>query len=611
MNIKEKACTANAGSKTQKQQINTDYTENTSINVYLSVFTSDDGKLSKSVFLNDKGVIRKSGGGILAAGQYQKHTIDGLKELDDLLNTLTTDQAVAYGIADIDAAPIRTTENVCSNVSAIARNKDTFKWPEGAGIFMIDYDPEDEATPLSPKELHTKITAAMPELANIEMLWRPSASSCIHHSETGQILSEITGQRLYFIVDQANSIGDIGETLLKRLWLSGSGYIAISESSSLLVRTIVDGCVWQPERLDFAAGANCIAPLERRPVKSTIFAGKPVLKAKTVTKLRDDEEKQYKILIADAKEAIKPKQLAVREAYIDRRVAELIGPDASEEQKANAKTIIANSLDDKILFADYVLHLPGNIKVTVAEVLADKDKYHKTILHDPLEPDYRGGNNAKFFLNGKSEVYSWAHGGRTFKLTNAMPQEDDDTIIKRMAALTLPEYDRTRKDQAKVMGIQIKTLDAVVEAERKKLAVTDEIESIVEQLEPWGDVVNAAELLDTMEKILTDHIKLPTGGNYAVPLWILSSYCMDAWVLFPKLYISSPLPRCGKTTMLEVLECFSCRALFVSNITSSATFRCIELYQPTLMFDEADTYLKQNDEMNGIINAGQKREVPL
>jgi hypothetical protein len=45
-----------------------------------------------------------------------------------------------------------------------------------------------------------------------------------------------------------------------------------------------------------------------------------------------------------------------------------------------------------------------------------------------------------------------------------------------------------------------------------------------------------------------------------------------------------------------------------ANISSPAFFRVIEETQPTLLIDEADTFLAGNDELRGILNAGYSRE---
>ena len=45
-----------------------------------------------------------------------------------------------------------------------------------------------------------------------------------------------------------------------------------------------------------------------------------------------------------------------------------------------------------------------------------------------------------------------------------------------------------------------------------------------------------------------------------------------------------------------------------ANISSSAFFRVIEEMQPTLLIDEADTFLKKRGELRGILNAGYTKE---
>lgn len=82
---------------------------------------------------------------------------------------------------------------------------------------------------------------------------------------------------------------------------------------------------------------------------------------------------------------------------------------------------------------------------------------------------------------------------------------------------------------------------------------------------------------------------------------------MEVWTLWPKALISSPERRCGKTTLLEAMEAFARRALIVSNIRVAGLFRAIEAWGPTLLIDEADRFLRQDEEANGIINAGHRR----
>jgi len=43
-------------------------------------------------------------------------------------------------------------------------------------------------------------------------------------------------------------------------------------------------------------------------------------------------------------------------------------------------------------------------------------------------------------------------------------------------------------------------------------------------------------------------------------------------------------------------------------VTSAAVFRAIEKWQPTLIVDEADTFLRDNDELRGVLNSGHHRK---
>jgi hypothetical protein len=49
------------------------------------------------------------------------------------------------------------------------------------------------------------------------------------------------------------------------------------------------------------------------------------------------------------------------------------------------------------------------------------------------------------------------------------------------------------------------------------------------------------------------------------------------------------------------------RPLPTSNVTVPAVFRTIEKAHPTLLIDEADTFLKENEELRGVLNSGHRK----
>ena len=120
------------------------------------------------------------------------------------------------------------------------------------------------------------------------------------------------------------------------------------------------------------------------------------------------------------------------------------------------------------------------------------------------------------------------------------------------------------------------------------------------------------QTVDFMAKELRRHIVFENEAHpFAISLWIIGTYLMDYWPLYPKLYIHSPERECGKTSLLCMIEAFSHKARMAASITPSALYRIIESEQPTLLIDEADRTLRNNEELNGIINAGHTRRTAI
>src|SRR5262249_50698311 len=58
---------------------------------------------------------------------------------------------------------------------------------------------------------------------------------------------------------------------------------------------------------------------------------------------------------------------------------------------------------------------------------------------------------------------------------------------------------------------------------------------------------------------------------------------------------------------LIVLLYLTPRSELASNITGSALFRYVEQVRPTLLIDEADSFVKDNEELRGILNSGHTK----
>jgi len=126
--------------------------------------------------------------------------------------------------------------------------------------------------------------------------------------------------------------------------------------------------------------------------------------------------------------------------------------------------------------------------------------------------------------------------------------------------------------------------------------------------EPWPVAVAGGRLLHDLSAVIRRHVVLTAEQSDAVALWTIFAHAIDGARISPKLAITSPTPRCGKSTLLAVLAALVPRPLVASNISPAAVFRCIEAAHPTLLVDEADSFLRDNEPLRGILNSGHSRD---
>lgn len=125
--------------------------------------------------------------------------------------------------------------------------------------------------------------------------------------------------------------------------------------------------------------------------------------------------------------------------------------------------------------------------------------------------------------------------------------------------------------------------------------------------EPWPEPVDGAGLLDELAATFRRYLALPDGADVALPLWVLHTYVFDAFPITPRLGFTSATKRCGKTTAQTLTGQLVPRPLTTANITTAALFRAVEAYKPTVLIDEADTFLEERQELRGLLNAGHFR----
>ena len=60
---------------------------------------------------------------------------------------------------------------------------------------------------------------------------------------------------------------------------------------------------------------------------------------------------------------------------------------------------------------------------------------------------------------------------------------------------------------------------------------------------------------------------LGPGQAAAVALWIMLSWLFERFKILPQLLLTSPIKRCGKTTLLELISYMVNRALMAANLS--------------------------------------------
>jgi Protein of unknown function (DUF3631) len=130
--------------------------------------------------------------------------------------------------------------------------------------------------------------------------------------------------------------------------------------------------------------------------------------------------------------------------------------------------------------------------------------------------------------------------------------------------------------------------------------------------EPWGGPVDGSALISDISNHLSSVVVLPQHADFAIALWLIHTYLIepadDDQVIntSPILLVNSPDRQCGKSTVKKVLSELVPRPVPVDNISPAALYRYIEQNQPTLLIDEADTFLGAKAELIGILNSGYK-----
>jgi putative DNA primase/helicase len=586
----------------------------------ITLFQKSGGPLTKRIALRDSGIVNDSSACRMANGTARRVRIDRVQTLAHLINNFTSSEAYALGrIKDEhpDRVHVVTFDklNGALDPTVIARTLDYLVFKESEpGFALLDVDlkgmPEDTARRFEKCCPWGALCEVLPELETVAFVERASTSSGLRNRETGECFAGSGGCHIVVPVLDAADIPRFLSDFHERCWLKGWGWGMVSAAGLFLERAIIDKACGSPERLIFE-GPPIIAPPLEQTGRNAIAHDGSVLDTRLCSPLTDDEKVELRKLKANEECRLLPERQAARAKWSAEHVARLKANGMSE---AAARGRVDRWLDRQELSGDFPLPFddPNITGTTVADVLAAPDGYINKTLSDPFEgPDY-GRDKAKLYRrpDGSLFIKSFAHGGIIYEL-KATTKADDDAELERLARLSPLEYGRARKEAAKRLGVTVEILTAAVAANRSKLGIGNPGQQgralDLPAPEPWPKPVDGAELLDDITAAIQRHVVMTEHTARGCALWCLHTYLLDCFLISPRLAIRSATHRCGKTTLLDTISHLALRTLSSANVTAASVFRVIEACRPTLLIDEADTFLPGAEELRGVINSGHRK----
>lgn len=446
IDIKNAPNAANVGALVKYEQFNTQIIAN------LSIITSITPKtLTKKRMLGANGDMITDTIAQMTEGKALNVSITSIHQLANILDSLEHNQAVTWGI---HAGKNNETLLLSSKIykeqggpdNALTRTNNHFRWGNHGGVMMLDSDDKT----LSKADFIKAVNDVIP-LDNIPYIWRPSSSSYIYNGN--EQVTGLSGQRLYIFIQDASDIARAGKALFERLWLNGHGYYEISKVGSYLERSPIDAAVFQPSRLDFAAGSHCVAPLEQRPVATECHEGQLLDTKAALPELTTKQQKTLAEIKIQAKAPYADEVAEIRAVFShDKAIANLTKQGITEptdDQLTAAKNNVLRAVNMDVLAGDFIITLADGKQISIGDALDNPGQYHGAITKDPLEPDYNNySNTGKLYIQGQSpRLFSQAHGGKTYKLIKQphrlehVAGKTSDTTLKTLRIMQAsPDY---------------------------------------------------------------------------------------------------------------------------------------------------------------------------
>lgn len=356
-------------------------------------------------------------------------TLESLTGFSTLLAELTPASVLVYGSPvenfrseDFLVIPRWEVEETVSKLDeeerhrVISRTKENFSFPVGKpGIFMIDIDESSNIE----NDIAT-ILKEIPQLAGAQFVRQYSSSANIFYNNTLQ--KGASGVHLYWLLDDASAIPFVAETIFDRLVLAGHGRIKLASNGAMLTRSLIDKSVYQPERIDFAGGANLLTDGLTQSREPMLVNGHlPMMVSAAAFKpLTSKEARAVKATWERLKQDAEPASLTKADGWV-----KAAGSDVERDaRKAFARSMSSANNTFTIQPGFRLTDDFGNdfdisevVEAMKHDIDAAVEKYHSMSIIDP-ETEERG--KTKLFINAQTRminIHSFAQGGKKYRVT--------------------------------------------------------------------------------------------------------------------------------------------------------------------------------------------------
>jgi hypothetical protein len=279
---------------------------------------------------------------------------------------------------------------------------------------------------------------------------RRSTSAGLLRTDTGKQLPGSSGLHDYVPVRNGSDIERYLTTLHDRCWLAGLGWYMVGTAGQLLERSIIDRMVGGPERLVFEGPPILEPPLEqdaerRRP---KVVEGEIIDTLAACPPLTADEQQQLDKLKAEAERRLRPERNKAKQTFIARQAKVLV--ERTGMTAAAAAAVIERQCEGVLLPEVELAFTDPELKgMTVADVLANPERFEGCALADPIEGVEYGRQTAKVLrrADGTPWINSFAHGRTVYELRPkdlpelVLNEQNPSDTAKRLAALIAARTD--------------------------------------------------------------------------------------------------------------------------------------------------------------------------